>query len=71
VDVVESCRGFIWLLLWMPDLPSGDGGVLCGGGDLLVETMNSVDLFFFQNSRIFFSFFFQNSKILFFRSNWI
>jgi hypothetical protein len=55
----------------MPDLPSGDGGVLCGGGDLLVETMNSVDLFFFQNSRIFFSFFFQNSKILFFRSNWI
>jgi hypothetical protein len=40
-----------------PDLPSGEGGVLCGGG-LLVEKMNSVDPFFFlffnQNSRTFF-----------------
>jgi hypothetical protein len=26
----------------MPDLPSGEGGVLCGGG-LLVEKINSVD----------------------------
>jgi hypothetical protein len=45
-----------WLLLGTPDLPSGEGGVLCGGG-LLVEKMNSVDhLFFFfnQNSRTFF-----------------
>jgi len=36
-----------WLLLGTPDLPSGEGGVLCGG-DLLVEKMKSVDhLFFF------------------------
>jgi len=27
----------------MPDLPSNEGGVLCGGG-LLVEKINSVDL---------------------------
>jgi hypothetical protein len=37
----------------MPDLPSGEGGVLCSGG-LLVEKMNSVSLFFFnRNSRFF------------------
>jgi hypothetical protein len=36
-----------WLLLGTPDLPSGEGGVLCGGG-LLVEKMNSVDPFFFS-----------------------
>jgi hypothetical protein len=41
VDVVESCRGFLLLLLGTPDLPSGDGGVL-------VEKMNSVDLFLFS-----------------------
>jgi len=52
VDVVESCRGFLWLLLGTPDLPSSDGNVLCGGGGLLVEKMNSVDPFFFHNSRI-------------------
>jgi hypothetical protein len=27
----------------MPDMPSNEGGVLCGGG-LLVEKINSVDL---------------------------
>jgi hypothetical protein len=47
VDVVESCHGFLWLLLGTPDLASGDGGVLCGGGGVLVKKMNSVDLFFF------------------------
>jgi hypothetical protein len=31
----------------MPDLPSGEGGVLCGGGGLLVEKMNSVDPIFY------------------------
>jgi hypothetical protein len=41
----------------MPNLPSDEGGVFCGGG-LLVEKMNSVDPvvgFFFcnQNSRFF------------------
>jgi len=46
VDVVESRRGFLWLLLGTPDLPSGEGGVLYGGG-LLVEKMNNVDLVFF------------------------
>jgi hypothetical protein len=50
--------GFWWLLRGMPDLPSNEGGVLCGGG-LLVEKINSVDLvvvgfFFNQNSRFFF-----------------
>jgi hypothetical protein len=50
--------GFWWLLRGMPDLPSKEGGVLCGGG-LLVEKINSVDLvvvgfFFNQNSRFFF-----------------
>jgi len=55
VDVVESCRGFFWLLLGTPDLPSGEGGVMCGGGGLLVEKMNSVDpVFFNQNSTPFF-----------------
>jgi hypothetical protein len=54
-----------WLLLGTPDLPSGEGGVLCGGG-LLVEKMNSVDhLFFFfnQNSR---TFFFNSEQWIFF-----
>jgi len=46
VDVVESCCGFLWLLFGTPDLPSGEGGVLCDGG-LLVEKMNSVDPVFF------------------------
>jgi hypothetical protein len=31
------------LLLGTPNLPSGEGGVLCSGG-LLVEKMNSVNL---------------------------
>ena len=35
--------GFWWLLRGMPDLPSNEGGVLCGGS-LLVEKINSVDL---------------------------
>ena len=53
-----------WLLLGTPDLPSGEGGVLCGG-DLLVEKMKSVDhLFFFnQNSR---TFFFNSEQWIFF-----
>jgi hypothetical protein len=64
VDVVESCRGFLWLLLGTPNLPSGEGGVLCGGGNLLVEKMNSVDpVFFFQNSRIFLFFIFFEIKL--------
>jgi hypothetical protein len=57
VDVVESCHGFLWLLLRTPDLPSSEGGVLCGDDGLLVEKMNSVDPFFFKNSRIFLFFF--------------
>jgi hypothetical protein len=60
VDVVESCRGFLWLLFGTPDLPSGEGGVLCDGG-LLVEKMNSVDPVFF----------FFRTVGFFFRSNWI
>ena len=39
VDVVESCRGFWWLLR-MPNLLSSEDGVLCGDC-LLVEKMNS------------------------------
>jgi hypothetical protein len=74
VDVVESCRGFLWLLLGTPDLPSGDGGVLCGGGGLLVEKMNSVDPFLFSRTIGFsffsFSFFFRTVGF-FFRSYWI
>jgi hypothetical protein len=63
--------GFWWLLRGMPDLPSNEGGVLCGGG-LLVEKINSVDLvvvgfFFNQNSRFFFCT--VNSEQFFFRSN--
>jgi cation transport ATPase len=38
------------LLLGTPDLPSSDGGVLCGGGGLLVEKMNSVDFFFLDKT---------------------
>jgi hypothetical protein len=58
-----------WLLLGTPDLPSGEGGVLCGGG-LLVEKMNSVDhLFFFFKIRIVGRFFLTvNSGYFFFRS---
>jgi hypothetical protein len=55
MDVVESCRGFFWLLLGTPDLPSGEGGVMCGGGGLLVEKINSVDPFFLiKTVRLFF-----------------
>ena len=56
MGAIESCRGFL-VVVGTLDLPSGEGGVLCGGG-LLVEKMNSVDPFFFlffnQNSRTFF-----------------
>jgi len=46
VGAIESCRGFL-VVVGTLDLPSGEGGVLCGGG-LLVEKMNSVDPFFFS-----------------------
>ena len=57
LQVAWRAGGFWWLLLGTPDLPSGEGGVFCGGS-LLVEKMNSVDPdvgFFFcnQNSRFF------------------
>jgi hypothetical protein len=50
---VMAVVGFFGCCWGTPDLPSGEGGVLCGCG-LLVEKMNSVDPFFFQNSRIFY-----------------
>jgi len=57
-----------WLLLGTPDLPSGEGGVLCGGG-LLVEKMNSVDhLFFFLIRTVGRFFLTVNSEYFFFRS---
>jgi len=54
VGAIESRRGF-WWLLGTSNLPSGEGGVLCNG-NLLMEKMNSVSLFFFN----------QNNWILFF-----
>jgi hypothetical protein len=39
--------GFFGCCWGTPDLPSGEGGVLCGGGGLLVEKMNSVDPIFY------------------------
>jgi len=41
--------GFFGCCWGTPDLPSGEGGVLCGGGGggLLVEKMNSVDPVFY------------------------
>jgi hypothetical protein len=58
VGAIESCRGF-WWLLGRPNLPSGEGGVLCSGG-LLVEKMNSVSLSFFPTRTIGFYFFRSN-----------
>jgi len=43
LQVAWRAGGFWWLLRGMPDLPSNEGGVLCGGS-LLVEKINSVDL---------------------------
>jgi hypothetical protein len=68
--VAWRAGGFWWLLLGTPDLPSGEGGVFCGGS-LLVEKMNSVDpdvgFFFFVirtvgflNSELFFLIFKSN-----------